>query len=193
MNHSKYPSQKLEKIAAASGEVVPPVFRLGDGTLTKEILTEGKRILIWTFMQDDKELASLAAWNIFPVEFGAEKGYLQLPVSTRNARSVLSGAEAWSDEKNSIIERATDYLNEIYNRYGMHDTGFTWGRVGVTPMHDIFIAPPNTPHQASEERVSAWKQTLIGELDLILRNDEVNHVAVDLFAENLRRIDGDDF
>jgi hypothetical protein len=165
------------------------MLRLGDDTRNKEVIEDGKRVLSWKLGSQDIALGPVAGWNIFPITVATDgsTGHLLLPDGTRNAPSVLSGMEAWSGEKRAVVERAGQYMTDIYARFGFYDTGFAWNQVGVTPDQDIFIAPPNTPSAVPEDQAQAWQRTVMGGLELLLQNDTPNRGLVDLFTQSLQR------
>lgn len=141
---------------------------------------------------EDLDLASVAGWHRFKVEYRDGVGELEIPAGTRNGRSVLAGVEAWHDEKRSLVETVTGYISQIHERYQMFDTQLSWSQVGVTPMHEVFVAPPNTPQEAGLMRVKEWKQKMATELALILRNDKDNRGLAVIFESEIDRISEND-
>ncbi|HET9098446.1 MAG TPA: hypothetical protein VFN51_02400 [Candidatus Saccharimonadales bacterium] len=169
-------------------DVVPPVFRLGNNERNHERVEGGRRILTWMVQPEDIELAAAAGWDRFKVTYHEGEGSLEIPTGTRNGRSVLSGVEAWRGEKSSLVKTVTDYIKILHDRYEAYDTKLSWGQVGVTPMHEVFVAPPNSPHTSNNEKVAAWKRTMASELAIILRNDEENKDLPVNFENEIDRI-----
>lgn len=171
-------------------EVVPPMYRLGDGENSKEVVIDGYRILSWRLAGNEQQLAAIAGWQAITHDLVTEEGegYLFLPEGTRNARSILSGMEAYKGEKAAVIRAAAEYLKKAKRLFGEDDTQFSWTSLAITPEHRTFIAPPHMlKPQVSADEVGQWKGNLLEELSLMLQNDELNHTLVADFREGLKR------
>lgn len=170
--------------------VVPPVFRLGSEGLNEEYMVGEKRLLTWTAQGNEHEVAEIAGWSKLPHVYDEEINsfHILVPRGTRTAESVLSGTEAWAGEKASVVKRATDYLNKVWDTYGHEDTGFTWQTVAVTPDHEVFIAPPNLRHPSGDMWPEPdWREETVESLRTLLEHDADNLQLVDRLAEQLRR------
>lgn len=169
-------------------EVQPPVYRLGDGQRNSEIIVGGHRVLTWGLTGEEKRVAHIAGWDTlaFQVREEDKKGYIFVPAGTRNARSVLSGMEAYEGEKTDIVSAAVDYLRDVKSAFGHEDTGFSWTSVGITPRHNIFIAPPFLPvSSVYGDDIMRWKFDIAEELRILLQNDSANAQLIENFRAEL--------
>lgn len=172
--------------------VVPPMFRLGSDAVNSEVFIEGRRILWWKLTGQEDVTARIAGWDKLLPEDGTglsdkEIGHILVPTGTRNARSVLSGEEAWEGEKATVMSAAIQYQNDIHEVFGTYDTDFSWSAMGITPDQKIFVAPPNLINpETSNGDVRVWQAGLTQELDILLRGDEQNRELVKSFAQTLK-------
>lgn len=172
-------------------DVVPPMYRLGEGDDTEEIIIEGRRILSWDKVGNEELVAPIARWDVLDYVIDEDEGHLLLPVDTRNARSVLSGMEAWKGEKAAVVNTVIEYFNNLRNELGEEDAGFSWVSVGITPDQHIFIAPPNLAPSNPFNTVD-WKEQASIELSLLLQNDTENKHLIRQFAKSLKEKKQDD-
>jgi hypothetical protein len=121
-----------------------------------------------------------------------ELGYMQLPSGTRNAKSVLSGTEAWSGEKLKIIKTVSDYINDLKDQGLGFDENLSWTGIGITPDLDIFIAPPNKITKLNKTQETQKKSELVEVLSRLLENDEVNREAVKKFENSISESSAED-
>ncbi len=186
MNYDQSPSAEDARfIPDETGtEVVPPIYRVGEDSRNEEIIDEGNRILTWELEGNETQIAEIAGWDGLEHKFDDKSGYILLPAGTRNARSALSGMEAWADEKSAIVSAAAGYLERVKDETGRTDYSFKWSSVGVTPEHEVFIAPPNLVAPTTAEK-GVWKGEVVEELTLLLQNDERNRGLADEFAEKI--------
>lgn len=173
-------------------DVVPPIFRLGKAA-TKEIIVDDVRALSWDLMGNEEVASKIANWEQFAVDIDKEKGVgtLFIPKSTRNAKSVLSGKEAWEGEKRTIVNAVANYINVVEEGQGGYDVNLGWNSVGVTPEQKIFIAPPNPIMKIEEAEKQTLKQEMVVVLGRLLENDEANLVLADEFSRAIRRVPHD--
>jgi hypothetical protein len=166
------------KIKEVAPSVVPPMYKLRDDDRTIEVLLGEHRILTWEVNGSEGKVANISGWEELPHQLYKDTGNLVLPVGTRNAKSVLSGMEAWEGQKAEVIDRGIDYLRDIKQQLGQVDFSFHWAAIGVTPDYHIFIAPPNLEATELSKRPEEWRRNLVKELGLLLQNDKKNkHLA----------------
>lgn len=196
--HAEHISQGGDSMRAAIGKlgirnavdllqnVVPPIFLVGASDHNRELIVDNSRILVWQLTGQEERLAAIAGWADMKHQITGKDGYLAVPKATRNARSLLSGTEAYNGEKRAIVDSAATYLKKAREEFGAEDTGFSWASVGVTPDHSVFIAPPNMgPDTEYADDVVRWRFDTVEELRILLQNDQANQDLVKNFREGL--------
>lgn len=192
MKHNQYPKSQ-DRPGATHEEspvagVVPPMYRLGDDSRNSEVLIDKCRVLSWDLTGREEELATIAGWENIEYHLLESRGYMFLPAGTRNARSVLSGKEAWEGEKKAVISAGSLYLQELKDRHQLVDYSFGWASMGITPQHKIFVAPPLLKEVPSAPEQESWKSHLVEELDLLLQGDDRNRQLALDFASIIKGI-----
>lgn len=166
--------------------IIPPMFELGDGDNRLEYIEDGQRTLAWQLTGNEDMMGQFANWQVLPHEFGDGVGYLRVPEATRNARSILSGTEAYTGEKARVVEAACTYLKSIKRELDSADMGFSWKSVGVTPEEGtVFVAPPHTLVREAEVP-KQWAEEIVSELRLLLTDDNRNQILIGMLEEAIR-------
>jgi hypothetical protein len=172
----------------SQASAVSPVYRIGDGKNSRELVSNGLRTFFWRLVGNEEQMAPIGGWEeLNPyINRTENRGYILFPDGTRNARSILSGMEAYEGEKAAVVEAASGYLQRAKAVLGEEDTSFSWGSVAVTVEHKIYVAPPHgsVANPAAEE-IERWKAATIGELDLLLQGEEHDQALVATFREEL--------
>lgn len=176
--------------AGTAPDVVPPIFRLGSEEANTEILVDDRRIMSWILTGREDQTAEIAGWSDLEhrLDTDSGQGYLLLPEGTRNAQSVLGSTEAWTGEKESVVDRAADYILDMHQSQGYYPN-FSWDLLGITPDQKMLIVPPNTVNQqeAKVEPANLY-EGVFEQLSILLKNDRQNqHLANKFFTKINRR------
>jgi hypothetical protein len=124
-------------------DVVRGMFSLATSPRVRDVIVGGRRVLVWDLQGSEADFAELAGWSQRPCRLDARKGCLRVPKGTRNARSLLSGLEAYTGEKAAVVRAARDYFRRVATSFRAVDVHFGWASMAVTPDNDLFVAPPH--------------------------------------------------
>jgi hypothetical protein len=190
MEYPKRTSLDLEH-----SNTLPSMFRLGDPNMTNEYMVTDKKfpihVITWEPSVIDDKISEIAGWNKFLVAHsGDTQNYIAVPEDTRNAASVLAGVEAWSTEKEEIIDYFLSYTDKLFKNFGGIDVHAGFDNLGVIPSkrgNDFFIAPPHIISDNPLE-ISAWIESAARDLRSVLSGDPKKETLVRSFKTSIDKL-----
>lgn len=164
---------------------VSPQFRVGNPELTREVIDDSKRLLLWVRNPDDDQFAAIAGWQELPHIIGEDVCTLEVPTGTRSGVSVLSGMEAWRGEKENVLDRVVAYAADSLRELSMIDGNLSLYTTAVTKKQHIFFTPPHSPAD-TEADINQVFNRLTQEAAEILDGYDANNRLIGEFTEKLR-------
>jgi hypothetical protein len=168
-------------------EMTPgPVFRIGQTDVSQEVMIDGERRFFWHVGERDNEFSKLAKWDVLdPADEGDGIASITIPEGTRSASSALGGVEAWSGEKDQILDFISGYARSVLREVHVVDGGLSLDTVGITRGNErMFVVPP---HSVIEEALEAatWYEGLRSDIEDVLTADPRKDELVAKFRENM--------
>lgn len=94
----------------------------------------------------EHQFAPYARWATFPHGHDEQThaAYLEIPIGTRSASSVLAGAEAWPGEKLEIVDFLVSYVSATAQDMGGGiDGNLSLDTIAVTKDRKLLATPPH--------------------------------------------------
>lgn len=169
------------------------VFHVGDHKLSEEYIIGDHRYFEWYATERDHLMRDIAGWGELPfeqVQHGQANARIELPMSLRNAASVLTGREAWEGEKASVVDFMVQYARTVKSTFNAVDVSMVLDNVGVSRRGELKIVTP--PYKLTDDpfEINTWMDRLRGDMEALLANEPTQDDLLRQFDEGMSFLGG---